>query len=157
MQQVSLLHFEEVLYNLFSTKYCLFHDFVFFCSNNTDFFINHVPKFKPTPSGKDERSLLSLCKNQCSCQYHSVLVSVIWMLTCVIARNLEVSRCAYFFNWWSCLAELWRLTVVLIVPFGVGAKRIFLTLRGLYKAWKKNTENILAYSLPGYEPETFRI
>ena len=34
-----------VLFVLFSTKCCLFHNFIFFCSNNT-FFINHVLKFK---------------------------------------------------------------------------------------------------------------
>jgi hypothetical protein len=47
------------------------------------------------------------------------------MLTCVIAQNSEVSRCAYFFIE---LAELWRLTVGLIVPCGVGAERIVVTL-----------------------------
>ena len=34
---------------LFSTKCCLFHNFIFFCSNNT-FFIHHVLKFKYQPS-----------------------------------------------------------------------------------------------------------
>jgi len=33
---------------LFSTKCCLFHNFIFFCSNNM-FFINHVLKFKYQP------------------------------------------------------------------------------------------------------------
>jgi hypothetical protein len=33
----------------FSTKCNLFYNFIFFCSNNTNFFINHALKLKYTP------------------------------------------------------------------------------------------------------------
>jgi hypothetical protein len=42
-QQGNLLHF------LFSTKCCLFQNFIFLCSNNI-FLINHALKFKYQPS-----------------------------------------------------------------------------------------------------------
>jgi hypothetical protein len=45
----------------FSTKCCLFHDFIFFCSNKMFFLINHALRFKHQP----RHSNVNKCQKKC--------------------------------------------------------------------------------------------